>query len=686
MQDGNMANDDKIRFWLEESGGAALEQTEPSHADLPRYAFKTLLREQDIRVLTIRGVFADHVECSIRHIRTSQGGYQALSYVWGSEEQPFRAVVRNHKGKALGYIPLTKNVNDALHDLWNAREVASKVFWIDQICINQTGGEEKNHQVALMGEIYKHATRVITYVGPAEDQKEDEEGIQQLQRLSAHFEEIYPFLLSHNGLNEAGELRTELPTYTQLDNVKATIKEKTWRWLAALCFGEWATRLWMVQERVLNAENVMLRGSYLLSWDAVATLPSLFFLDILPIFYATQFWSEKGMTIISSPWAFADSLFVDLRSRRSRQDKGNIAEFKEPLLGNMLYYKNLQCRDPRDTIFAMIAISSDITELSISPDYSKSIARVLLEATVALLQHDKSTKLYCFLLTCLADNLSDPTHPSWALHPRSLAHPEAHFLGFGIWKPHPNHSHPAPPRFLLNMSVLVLRGRILDRISYSSRAVWSRGSVILGIYDKNYIDTLGAFASSLSLTILKLGITLENAAALFRVLVANSFIHSEKLRTEKAAHIFWCFLCSLATDLKEVADPIGADFSAEASNLFSFLMSLATLLFGDDAGSFPFADKFSKAEYNIGLGTHHRIVFNGRSFCVTEQNRFCNGMNQVVEGDVIAALEGADRLYILRPYRGRYRLVGDAYVDGLMKGESFVDLSPDEISTDIELV
>jgi len=38
--------------------------------------------------------------------------------------------------------------------------VKGKVFWIDQICINQEP-EEKSDQVAMMGQIYKNVTRVI---------------------------------------------------------------------------------------------------------------------------------------------------------------------------------------------------------------------------------------------------------------------------------------------------------------------------------------------------------------------------------------------------------------------------------------------------------------------------------------------------------------------------------------------
>jgi hypothetical protein len=62
-------------------------------------------------------------------------------------------------------------------------------------------------------------------------------------------------------------------------------------------------------------------------------------------------------------------------------------------------------------------------------------------------------------------------------------------------------------------------------------------------------------------------------------------------------------------------------------------------------------------------------------------------MNKIESGDVIAAFRGADKLYALRPVEGgRYRLVGDAYVDGLMFGEAYEGVDADEVVYDIELI
>jgi hypothetical protein len=52
----------------------------------------------------------------------------------------------------------------------------------------------------------------------------------------------------------------------------------------------------------------------------------------------------------------------------------------------------------------------------------------------------------------------------------------------------------------------------------------------------------------------------------------------------------------------------------------------------------------------------------------------------------IPVFEGADLLFILRPAGDEYRLIGDAYVDGLMLGEAYEGVDPDEVDHDIVLV
>jgi hypothetical protein len=213
------------------------------------------------------------------------------------------------KNKQLGRIPLTKNLNDALHDLWSADELTSKVFWIDQICIDQEG-DEKNHQVAFMGQIYQNASRVITYLGRGEDEEEEQRGLELLKRLDSHFLPNYEKLSQAWDLPSALSKLSELPVARLPDDLSGdAVSERIWQWLVTLCFGEWATRLWIVQEQMLNTDNRMLHGHRLLSWDSVAVMPVLFYLQILPTQHLYTSWETNHKSLTNNPWDFATTIF-----------------------------------------------------------------------------------------------------------------------------------------------------------------------------------------------------------------------------------------------------------------------------------------------------------------------------------------------------------------------------------------
>ena len=86
--------------------------------------------------------------------------YYALSYIWGPPEKT-RSITCN--GKDIDIIP---SLEAALLHLTNP--FFRRVFWVDQLCINQLEDEERYQQVALMGEIYGTAGCVILWLGLAD--------------------------------------------------------------------------------------------------------------------------------------------------------------------------------------------------------------------------------------------------------------------------------------------------------------------------------------------------------------------------------------------------------------------------------------------------------------------------------------------------------------------------------------
>lgn len=85
-----------------------------------------------------------------------------MSCAWGTDE-PCDSLYIGLKGANHGSIPIRSNLAAALYQLRKRDDI--RILWIDAVCINQSNEEERNHQVALMTEIYRFATKVLVWLG-----------------------------------------------------------------------------------------------------------------------------------------------------------------------------------------------------------------------------------------------------------------------------------------------------------------------------------------------------------------------------------------------------------------------------------------------------------------------------------------------------------------------------------------
>ncbi|KAH8595466.1 heterokaryon incompatibility protein-domain-containing protein, partial [Bisporella sp. PMI_857] len=106
----------------------------------------------------------DPLKCSLVSCALSEGQspaceYEALSYVWGSPVGHLPLEVGDNAETLL----ITKNCETAL---WHLRlREQKRALWVDSICIDQGSISEKDHQLKLMGEIYRQASSVRVWVG-----------------------------------------------------------------------------------------------------------------------------------------------------------------------------------------------------------------------------------------------------------------------------------------------------------------------------------------------------------------------------------------------------------------------------------------------------------------------------------------------------------------------------------------
>lgn len=130
-----------------------------------QFQYSPLLNDTSTRLLTLLpGPFEAPLRCLITEIpKGLHQRYEALSYAWGDPIFSRRVLVRDMVTKQERPFPITENLYEALLRLRD--ETASRVLWIDALCINQDDLKEKGHQVAQMGRLYREATRVVVWLG-----------------------------------------------------------------------------------------------------------------------------------------------------------------------------------------------------------------------------------------------------------------------------------------------------------------------------------------------------------------------------------------------------------------------------------------------------------------------------------------------------------------------------------------
>lgn len=131
-------------------------------AELPAFEHDPLPDSKThIRLLEILQVGpAQHITCAMSTWPLNAApSYYAISYTWGNMNS-LASITLNEKIMGVG-----QNCQDAMIQVFARKTKRIRYTWIDAICIDQTSTQEKNHQVALMGEVYKNAACVLACVG-----------------------------------------------------------------------------------------------------------------------------------------------------------------------------------------------------------------------------------------------------------------------------------------------------------------------------------------------------------------------------------------------------------------------------------------------------------------------------------------------------------------------------------------
>ncbi|KAK3342926.1 heterokaryon incompatibility protein-domain-containing protein, partial [Neurospora tetraspora] len=239
--------------------------------------------------------------------------YEALSYVWGSEDKPCSIFI-NGCNLAVG-----KNLYAALLHLRD--HSIQRTIWIDAICINQGDKEEKGHQVQSMAKIYAKASRVVVWLG--EKAAGSDQALEEI-RIAAEEE-----------IRIAAELSTR-----RLDN-KAGI--------LTLLQRPWFRRIWVLQE-VAAARHILIKcGSAEI--DGFAFCSGL---NALKLF--NELRADLRAQILSVTYLIRGAIF---RPKYATNQSDNFSLNIRPLGELIEMYHTREATNRRDKVYALLGMSSD---------------------------------------------------------------------------------------------------------------------------------------------------------------------------------------------------------------------------------------------------------------------------------------------------------------------------------------
>lgn len=163
------------------------------------------------------------LRCSLETSLMSDADYEAISYVWGSD-------IKDHEIVCDGRtVPITTNLWIVLRHI---RLMFPCVLWADSICINQDNLEEKNHQVAMMGQVYRSAQRVLIFLG------EDDHGMgPQVQSLTRDMNTMITTTLQQCGTGD--------DSFPYLEDNAPILLDERWRSLGHMLDLGWFSRGWV---------------------------------------------------------------------------------------------------------------------------------------------------------------------------------------------------------------------------------------------------------------------------------------------------------------------------------------------------------------------------------------------------------------------------------------------------------
>ncbi|KAB8291751.1 hypothetical protein EYC80_006546 [Monilinia laxa] len=308
--------------------------------------YKPLKSTTAIRLVVIHPGSGDNpMECHLIHTEVGETAYEALSYEWKESSQNGPMIIVNDKR-----IIIRENLYHALKQIRHPE--TDRYIWIDALCINQRKVKERNAQVQIMGDIYSGASKVIVWLGNAEDKSDD--AIKMLQDISAQV------------VLKRTEQISDEEYENRLGHLSNNYSHKDWKALVALCQRPYWSRIWVLQEVHLAKTYEVRCGSKFIGGAEFQSSIAPFAAGVIKTDISSDY-----CRIISTSAVAAHRLAKDISSQSNTLRRWIIVTSSGGFIS----------KKPHDMIYALLGVSRDWQngEVALIPDYKKPLLDLFLD-------------------------------------------------------------------------------------------------------------------------------------------------------------------------------------------------------------------------------------------------------------------------------------------------------------------
>ncbi|OPB36197.1 hypothetical protein A0O28_0109730 [Trichoderma guizhouense] len=664
--------------------------------------YTPLVRPLEIRVLILHpGKNGSPIECTLEHRRlgSSKAQFDALSYVWGSPTVTGE-ITCNNRRRNVG-----KNLYDALERLRLPDE--ERVLWIDALCINQADNQEKTQQVRLMGEIYSKAQRVLIWLGNNEaiqggvgklaSWQPDEKHVdwRPLKPVFTNvlFYQAQAFLiwLGFNSAVNMGVANLEEPQ---------SPRQFDWSALVPVVQSPWFNRVWCIQELVLASNPLIVTRDSMISWDQFAGA-------VLAL--RTQFDTYRMKTQRQNNQSIENFYFL----HDMRQKHKNKRSQRHNLLELLFLTRGFQATDPRDKLFALVGLAGDVlsSDWEVTPNYDLSLAEVCYRFALWHLTRKRQFEIFSFgrsqglplspELEPLPSWVPDLTRPDFATPLPKLEYLSVNYidLRYDVLKEFALRKKYFGEAVKIYHADLKYPWWALGRQSdfRPARIAFSQGTAVIHVVGTK-IGALKAMGTPFDQKIANQEFMGEDSGFASNILhtwawlnqtwaVAGLNVLGDKyarLPKDKIDAVWRTMICCMTANGKNAQFTI---YSRAAQALYeNFLVNAERLGLKHGDRSLTQGSEVNK---NAQVAPHDVVPLTedllnklllmhtsavkwcpGRRFAVTDAGDFAAVPKAAQKGDIVCIFNGGRVPYVLRPcVNGNYTLVGECYVDGMMRGE-----------------